>query len=236
MQGSSLQELTPGCPRSLAWQTWSVGTKGFWRGLASRAQGQCLAPGLWRVCLIPDKEVTPGTWLANRHYPSNGTRGSANPSAPANTPHPHQDHLLPPWHYKVGISQTYVSFWLPTHLWHSMAWGQQGRGHMGRARAYGDIVQGKSRCPILCQTQLDLCQSQLPQPILPHGLPGHRAKEGAWGQGEGLALWPCHTDSTQGFRASQVPAATLALWHLGCSWKPAFSLPHQLALWLAVCP
>lgn len=63
-------------------------------GLVPWAQGQHLAPDLGRVCLIPDKEATPGTWLANRHSGGNGTEGSTTP--PSTRQHPCQDHLLTP--------------------------------------------------------------------------------------------------------------------------------------------
>lgn len=160
-------------------------------------QGQRLAPDLGRVCLIPDKEATPGTWLANGCSPGNGTEGSANP--PSTRRHPSQDRLFAHRQHRSGISQAHGSLWPPTLPWHSMAQGQRGSGHAGRARADGDVVQGKAGCPVLCQTQPDLRQGQPPShpgPILPHRLPGHRAEQGAWDRGGGLAPWPCHTAST----------------------------------------
>lgn len=85
-------------------------------------QGQRLAPDLGRVCLIPDKEATPGTWLANGCSPGNGTEGSANP--PSTRRHPSQDRLFAHRQHRSGISQAHGSLWPPTLPWHSMAQGQ----------------------------------------------------------------------------------------------------------------
>lgn len=57
-------------------------------GLVPRARGQHLALDLSKVCLIPDKEATPGTWLANRRSLGNSSEGSAGPRPPAPVPGP----------------------------------------------------------------------------------------------------------------------------------------------------
>lgn len=151
-------------------------------GLVPQAQGQQLAPDLRRVCLIPDKEATPGTWLAKGRSLGNGSEGSANP---LNT-HQHlcQDRLFSPGCTGLALAG-YESLWPPTLLWHSTAWHGMAHGTgsakqpaHGTARADGHGVQGKAGCPILCQPWPDLHQGQQPsRPILPQGLHGHGAKE-----------------------------------------------------------
>lgn len=86
-----------------------------------------LAPNLVRVCLIPDNEATPGTWLANGCSPDNGTRR-----------HALRHRLLALQQHRAGISWAHGSLWPPTLLWHGTAHhGMDGRAWHGVSEAAG---------------------------------------------------------------------------------------------------
>lgn len=126
-------------------------------GLVPWAQGQHLAADLRRVCLIPDKEATPGTWLANGCSLGNNSEGSADPQPP---PAPVPGPSVQPWLHRAGFSWVHESLWPPTLRWPSVAWHGMAHGTgsakqlaHGTARADGYGVQEKAGCPILCQPE-----------------------------------------------------------------------------------
>lgn len=209
-------------------------------GLVPRALGQHLAPDLRRVCLIPDKEATPGTWLANGRFLGNNNKVSADPPAPSSTCARTVCSALAA---EPGVSWVHESLWPPTLLWHSMAWHVMAHGTgsvkqpaHGTARADGHGVQGKAGCPILCQPRPDLHQGQQPPgQSCPKGCAGTgprrglRDKDGSW------HLGPAEQPVPRRFRA--VPASC-------CHSDPVASVGHlevhpllpHLALQVAVCP
>lgn len=173
-------------------------------GLIPRAQGQHLAADLRRVCLIPDKEATPGTWLANGCSLGNNSEGSADPS-----PHQHlcQDRLFSPGCTELALAG-YMSPSGHPHFggtaWHGMAWhmarGQRSSWHTAQPGQMGMECRKKQGAPSSANQTRFTPGPATSRPILPQGLQGHGANEGAYGQGQFLASWSCYTAGAQEVR------------------------------------
>lgn len=203
-------EPEQGEPGSSIWGFFTPGTRGLRsrEGLVPQARGQHLAPDLRRVCLIPDKEATPGTWLANSAPWAAAAKAGLAPSLPSTRARTVCSASAAQGWCQLGTRVPLAT----TLLWHSVAWrgtahgtGSEKQPARGTARADGHGVQGKAGCPILCQPGPDLHQGQQhPGQSCPKGCvatgprKGLRDKDSSWHRG--AATQPV----LKGFRAVPV--------------------------------